>query len=91
MICNHVGTDSFLRALAWDGREDFLAAPRRVWRARGGGMAGWARSARNLTQLVVANAGHMAPADAPLACMDMLERLLGVNGASFPVQYPGTI
>ena len=86
LICNHMGTDSFLRTLDWDGREDFLAAPRRVWRTRGSMVAGWARSARNLTQLVVANAGHMAPSDAPLACFDMMERLLGVNGASFPVQ-----
>ena len=38
--------------------------------------AGWVRAGGNLTQLVVANAGRMAPADAPEACYDMLQRFL---------------
>ena len=41
-----------------------------------GQVAGWSREGGNLTQLVIANAGHMAPADAPLACLDMLRRFL---------------
>ena len=94
LICNHLGTDAYLRSLDWPGQADFLAAPRKVWTVpaaaaaaaatatdssgsgRAAAMAGWSRSGGNLTQLVIANAGHMAPADAPVACMDMLGRVL---------------
>jgi hypothetical protein len=96
LICNHIGTDAYLRrSLQWGGRDAFLAAPRTpfmvpVAAAEDGAAAeegatvgefattvgGWARSSGNLTQLVVANAGHMAPGDAPLACLEMMQRFL---------------
>ena len=96
LICNHVGTDAYLRhSLQWGGRDAFLAAPRTpfmvpVAAAEDGAatkegatvgegattVGGWARSSGNLTQLVVANAGHMAPGDAPLACLEMMQRFL---------------
>ncbi len=84
LICNHVGTTAYLQALEWPGAAAFRASSRRVWArahaalhdGRPFELYGWARSAGNLTQLVVANAGHMAPADSPDACLDMLTRFL---------------
>ena len=87
LICNLMGTDGYLRTFQWPGRADFLASNRTVWKyidnkdADGGKLstAGWFRSGGNLTQLVVANAGHMAPADQPEAVFDMLQKFLAAD------------
>jgi carboxypeptidase C (cathepsin A) len=142
LICNHLGTNAYIKLLEWPGAAAFNTAPRQVWRraavtytrsaattvtatgantaiaantatlvanitsvssvrathitttgkghvkssgiassSAGGGVeemltAGWVRQGGNVTQLVVANAGHMAPGDAPEACYDMLQRFI---------------
>merc|ERR1711865_190170 len=86
LICNHLGTDAYVRkSLTWAGKAQFLAAPRQVWKVANS-MAGWSRSAANFTQIVVANAGHMAPGDSPAACFDMVGRFVGSGWHDSPPQ-----
>eukprot|EP00930_Biecheleria_cincta_P060289 TRINITY_DN45967_c0_g1_i1.p2 TRINITY_DN45967_c0_g1~~TRINITY_DN45967_c0_g1_i1.p2 ORF type:complete len:107 (-),score=16.82 TRINITY_DN45967_c0_g1_i1:13-291(-) len=86
LICNHLGTDAYVRdALHWVGKAAFMAAPRQVWKV-GSSMAGWSKSASNFTQIVVADAGHMAPSDSPAACLDMMKRFVGGEWHASPPQ-----
>ncbi|MQL72103.1 hypothetical protein Taro_004443 [Colocasia esculenta] len=73
-----VSTAAWLRELQWEGLEGFLAAERRVWRLgaageRGGRLAGYVQSVRWLSEVVVAGAGHLVPADQGQSAQVMIE------------------
>ena len=75
MDCNFMGTDAWIENLSWSFDAEFKALRRTSWHDEGS-VAGWVRSARTLTQIVIANAGHLVPLDQPKIALDMLDRFL---------------
>ena len=77
--CNIVGTLSWLAAMRWSGQAAFASAPRTQWAppgAESGGVAGYATSVGNLTQLTLVGCGHMVPMNVPRTAVAMLNQLL---------------
>lgn len=83
LICNHVGTESLIDSMSWNGGKGFelssgVWAPRRDWTFEGE-PAGTYQEARNLTYVVFYNSSHMVPFDYPRRTRDMLDRFMGVD------------
>lgn len=86
LICNHIGTESLIKNMKWNGGTGFetsdgVWAPRRDWEFEGE-PAGTYQTARNLTYVVFYNSSHMVPFDYPRRTRDMLDRFIGVDIAS---------
>ncbi|KAH6627105.1 Alpha/Beta hydrolase protein [Chaetomium sp. MPI-SDFR-AT-0129] len=86
LICNHLGTESLISRLNWNGGRGFEVspgnwAPRRDWTFEGEDAGFW-QEARNLTYVVFYNASHMVPFDYPRRTRDMLDRFMGVDISS---------
>lgn len=86
LICNHLGTESLISNLEFNGGKGFelspgVTAPRRDW-AFENEPAGFWQEARNLTYVVFYNSSHMVPFDYPRRTRDMLDRYMGVDIAS---------
>ncbi|KAF2184469.1 pheromone-processing carboxypeptidase KEX1 [Zopfia rhizophila CBS 207.26] len=82
-ICNHLGTESMIDNMNWNGGKGFqltpgVWAPRRDWSFEGE-PAGTYQEARNLTYVVFYNSSHMVPFDYPRRTRDMLDRFMGVD------------
>ncbi|XP_071803134.1 probable serine carboxypeptidase CPVL [Asterias amurensis] len=70
-------TEAFLNQLLWKGRDKYLSAERVVWRVSGDTeVAGYAKKAGNLTQVLVKGGGHILPYDQPRRCFDMIDRFI---------------
>lgn len=67
--------ENFLRSLEWPGQLDYLAAAKQLWYVDGG-VAGYARQAQSLSQVVVRDAGHLVPEDQPQAALDMIQHFI---------------
>ncbi|EMR64747.1 putative carboxypeptidase kex1 protein [Eutypa lata UCREL1] len=83
LICNHLGTESFISNMEWNGGKGFETspgnwAPRRDWTFEGE-QAGFWQSARNLTYVLFYNSSHMVPFDYARRTRDMLDRFMNVN------------
>jgi carboxypeptidase D len=83
LICNHIGTESLIEKMSWNGGQGFelspgVYAPRRDWTFEGE-PAGTYQQARNLTYVVFYNSSHMVPFDYPRRTRDMLDRFMGVD------------
>ncbi|KAF2745607.1 alpha/beta-hydrolase [Sporormia fimetaria CBS 119925] len=83
LICNHLGTESFIESMEWNGGKGFelspgVYAPSRDWTFEGE-PAGTYQSARNLTYVLFYNSSHMVPFDYPRRSRDMLDRFMGVD------------
>jgi carboxypeptidase C (cathepsin A) len=74
-ICNYVGGDMWTSNLEWPGKTAFNESPFNNWTVQGK-VAGYAKAAKGLTFLEIANAGHLAPMDQPVNTLDMVYRLL---------------
>lgn len=72
-------TVNYLFKLSFRDKEAYLKAPRYVWKVDGE-VAGYAKEAGNLVEVLVRKAGHMAPGDQPKFVMDMLMRLTHGDG-----------
>ena len=59
--------------LDWPGVGEFRKAQRKQWRVNGD-LAGYVKSAGNLTEVLVRKAGHLLPADQPLWIWNILNR-----------------
>jgi carboxypeptidase D len=82
-ICNHVGTESMIESLQWNGGKGFEASPgvqnaKQDWTFEGEAAGTW-QEARNLTYVVFYNSSHMVPFDYPRRTRDMLDRFMGVD------------
>lgn len=66
-------TVGFLQALQFDAASEYKIAPRRIWHV-GPHIAGYCKSAGNLTEILVRDAGHMVPGDQPIWALDMITR-----------------
>ena len=75
LICNHLGVERSLAALAWTGRDAFRGTRPRAW-VRGDRVVGYIRRSRNLELLAVRDSGHMVPMDQPEVSLDMIETLV---------------
>ncbi|KAK7741893.1 Cell death protease [Diatrype stigma] len=83
LICNHLGTESFISNMEWNGGKGFEIspgnwAPRRDWTFEGE-QAGFWQSTRNLTYVLFYNSSHMVPFDYARRTRDMLDRFMNVN------------
>lgn len=83
LICNHLGTESLIENMSWNGGQGFelsegVYAPRRDWTFEGE-PAGTYQQARNLTYVKFYNSSHMVPFDFPRRTRDMLDRFMGVD------------
>jgi carboxypeptidase C (cathepsin A) len=78
--CNNLGVGRIIDRLAWEGTSDYRVAQRRPWIVDGR-VAGLAKSAGNMSYVVVTNAGHLVPTDQPEAALDMMRRF--VTGQPF--------
>ncbi|KAI1462695.1 alpha/beta-hydrolase [Annulohypoxylon moriforme] len=86
LICNHLGTESFISNMQWNGGKGFELspgnwAPRRDWTFEGEAAGFW-QEARNLTYVLFYNSSHMVPFDYPRRTRDMLDRFMGVDISS---------
>ncbi|KAK0162941.1 hypothetical protein PV327_006667 [Microctonus hyperodae] len=66
-------TENYLSKLKWPGTDEYKNATRKIWRVNGE-IAGYAKTVRNLTEVIVRNAGHMVPADQPQWALDLITR-----------------
>lgn len=86
LICNHIGTETYIHNMKWKDGTGFETAPG-VWAPRHdwtfeGEPAGIYQHARNLTYVLFYNSSHMVPFDAPRQTRDMLDRFMNVDIAS---------
>ncbi|BES89374.1 unnamed protein product [Nesidiocoris tenuis] len=66
-------TVRFVEKLEWSGKDEYLKAKRKIWTA-GGKVAGYSKTAKNFTEILVRDAGHMVPSDQPLFAYDMISK-----------------
>ena len=75
-MCNYIGTTGYADAMNWTGSQAFRHAKWVPWPGvnPAPNPAGLYRSAQTLTQLIVADAGHMSPYDQPANVQEMVYR-----------------
>lgn len=66
-------TVNYLNNLKFSAADEYKTAKRYVWRVDGE-VAGFAKHAGNLTEVLVRNAGHMVPTDQPKWAFDLITR-----------------
>ncbi|KAE9316484.1 hypothetical protein PF008_g18996 [Phytophthora fragariae] len=79
-LCNNLGVGRIIDRLAWTDTAKYRVAKRQPW-VVDGQVAGLAKSAGNMSYVVVLNSGHLVPADQPEASLDMMRRF--INNESF--------
>lgn len=73
LIVPYRSTENYLLNLNWSGIEDYKKTPRKQWKV-GNDLAGYSKTVRNLTEVLVRNAGHMVPADQPIWAWELITR-----------------
>uniref|UniRef100_T1DI41 Carboxypeptidase n=1 Tax=Psorophora albipes TaxID=869069 RepID=T1DI41_9DIPT len=71
VLCAYPQTVDFLLSLPFDGSEEYKDAPREIHRVDGD-IVGYRKKAGNLREVLIRNAGHMAPRDQPKATFDII-------------------
>lgn len=66
-------TVNYLQKLSFDSADEYKKAERHIWYVDGE-IAGYSKSAGNLTEVLVRNAGHMVPGDQPKWALDLITR-----------------
>ncbi|GMF43452.1 unnamed protein product [Phytophthora fragariaefolia] len=79
-VCNNLGVGRIIDRLAWTDTAKYRVAKRQPWLVDGQ-VAGLAKSAGNMSYVVVLNSGHLVPTDQPEASLDMMRRF--VNNEPF--------
>ncbi|XP_055609656.1 venom serine carboxypeptidase [Uranotaenia lowii] len=74
-------TMNYVRKLNFPARKEYEKAPRYIWKVDGE-IAGYAKEAGNLAEVLVRNAGHMVPKDQPKWALDLIMRLTHDKGFS---------
>ncbi|KAG6591075.1 Serine carboxypeptidase 49 [Phytophthora cinnamomi] len=74
-VCNNLGVGRIIDRLAWTDTAKYRVAKRQPWMVDGQ-VAGLAKSAGNMSYVVVLNSGHLVPADQPGASLDMMRRFI---------------
>lgn len=78
LICNHIGTENWLKKLDWNGYTGFDDGEHQEWKFRGEDV-GYYKSSRNLTFVLYKDASHMVPYDKGPESFDMLNRFMQVE------------
>lgn len=68
-------TVNFLRNMQFSSSSLYETAERRIWKV-GDEIAGYVKSAGNLTEVLVRNAGHMVPADQPRWAFNLINQFV---------------
>lgn len=68
-------TINFLQKLQWSGADEYKTAPRNKWMV-GDEIAGYSKSVKGFTEVLVRNAGHMVPEDQPRWALDLITRFV---------------
>ena len=74
-ICNWIGNKAWTMDLPWSGSSQFKNAGDNAWTVEGS-TAGQFRNYDGFTFLQVHNAGHMVPADQPVAALSMIDTFI---------------
>jgi vitellogenic carboxypeptidase-like protein len=71
-------TETMLLTLPWNDLEQYKEAPRTIWHPEGhpSNVYGYVRHVNNFYQIIVRDAGHILPGDAPEAAYDMITRFI---------------
>lgn len=67
-----VSVEAWMKKLKWDGIDEFLDAERKVWKVNGE-LAGYVQKSRDLSHVVVLDAGHLVPTDQAVHSQAMIE------------------
>ncbi|XP_044731481.1 venom serine carboxypeptidase [Chrysoperla carnea] len=68
-------TVNYLKNLNFNGANEYKTAPRKLWYVDSE-LAGYVKTAGNLTEVLVRNAGHMVPTDQPKWALDLISRFV---------------
>ena len=71
----YTSSEMLVRSLHWDHAQEYLEAPRRVWRVEGQ-LFGYVREARGLVRVLGRCSGHEVGYLQPLKAVDMLKRFM---------------
>jgi hypothetical protein len=82
-----VSTSEYLRTLDWEGRAIFNNLRQNIFRAADS-VLGQFKSYGGLTQLMIYQAGHVTPRDAPFATYEMFKRFIGPGANLCPSTEP---
>lgn len=66
---------NFIGRMQWSGAAQYKTAERRLWTVDGE-VAGYAKTAGRLTEVLVRAAGHMVPADQPKWALDLITKFV---------------
>ena len=75
MTTNMVGSELILNQMEWKGKDEWLDAPRGLWKTDDY-PSGWSKEHEGLTFVVVYNSGHMVPYNQPGPAFDLVTRFL---------------
>uniref|UniRef100_A0A7N1A1Z1 Carboxypeptidase n=1 Tax=Kalanchoe fedtschenkoi TaxID=63787 RepID=A0A7N1A1Z1_KALFE len=81
-----VSNEAWIKSMAWEGIDDFLAAERKIWKVEDQ-LAGYVQKWDKLCDVVLLGAGHLVPADQPLRSQAMIEDWV-IQGGLFRDEIP---
>lgn len=81
LLCNVLGIKNSLDALYWGNHQGFTN-PAIQW--AGTKQFGMLYTERNISFYEIYNASHMSPFDAPVACLDIFDRMIGIKDTPIP-------
>ncbi|XP_056631352.1 venom serine carboxypeptidase-like [Diorhabda sublineata] len=67
---------TYLQNLNFDAAEEYKNAERKVWYSDNNDIMGYTKTAGNLTEILVRNAGHMVPSDQPEVALKLINQLV---------------
>lgn len=84
LICCTLGVDTWLDRLQWDGLMRFQALSLKAVHARKSPheTTAFAKQHENLLLYIILNAGHMVPADQPVAALELVDRVIQYASSS---------
>ncbi len=85
--CGFTGTENILHDLKWENQNDWNELKRKVWVTPPSATNGFVKSHKNLTQVVIPNAGHLVPMNRPVISREMLYTWL-FNDGKYPAYEP---
>ncbi|KAL1497429.1 hypothetical protein ABEB36_008404 [Hypothenemus hampei] len=75
IIVAYVLTENYLKNLKFDSSKEYLNAARNIW-IFNGTISGYVKTAGNLTEVIIRNAGHMAPIDQPSVVYELISKFI---------------
>lgn len=75
MACNAAGTELLLNDMEWGGADKWYGTARGLWTVNDE-PAGYAKTHKNLSFVVIYNSGHLAPFNRPANSLDLIQRFL---------------